>query len=68
MAAGDTCVADTADTVHHDEWTLEVPCKYNYYCGPTKDPALIRDPVFIFAIMLIPPATKRDQAFKRDQP
>ena len=22
---------------------LEVPCKYTYYCGPTKDPALIRD-------------------------
>ena len=20
---------------------LEVPCKYNYYCGPTKDPELI---------------------------
>ena len=45
MAAGDICVADTADTVHHDEWTLEVPC--NYYCGPTKGPVLIRDPVFL---------------------
>ena len=26
---------------------LEVPCKYNYYCEPTKEPALIRDPEFI---------------------
>ena len=42
---------------------LEVPCKYNYYSGPTKDPALIQDPTFIFVIMLFPPATKRDQAF-----
>ena len=39
---------------------LEVPCKYNYYCGPTKDPALIRDPAliqdpaFIFVILLFP--------------
>ena len=26
---------------------LEVPCNYNYYCGPTKDPALIRDQAFL---------------------
>ena len=26
---------------------LEVLCKYSYYCGPTKDPALIRDLAFI---------------------
>ena len=32
---------------------LEVPCKYNYYCGPTKDPMLIWELVFIFVIMLI---------------
>ena len=32
--------------------------RYNYYCGPMKDPALIRDPAFIFVIMLFPPATK----------
>ena len=37
---------------------LEVPCKYYYYCGPTKDPELIRDPAIIFVIMLFPPATK----------
>ena len=28
---------------------------YNYYCGPTKDLALIRDPAFISVIMLFPP-------------
>ena len=37
---------------------LEVQCKHNYYCGPTKDQALIRDLTFIFVIMLIPPLTK----------
>ena len=26
---------------------LEEQCKYNYYCGPTKDVMLIQDPVFI---------------------
>ena len=41
---------------------LEVSCKYNYYCGPTKFPALIRDPAFIFVIMQFCPANKRDQA------
>ena len=39
----------------------------NCYCEPTKDPALIRDPAFIFVIMLFYPATKRDQAFIRDR-
>ena len=39
---------------------LKVPYKYNYYRGPTKDPALIRDPPFIFVVMLFPPATKPD--------
>ena len=34
---------------------IEVLCKCNHYCGPTKDPALIRDPAFIFAIMLPQP-------------
>ena len=34
------------------------PRRYNYYCGPTKDPVLIRDLAFIFVIMLFPPATK----------
>ena len=34
---------------------LVVLCRYNYYCGPTKDPALIQDPVFIYVIMLFPP-------------
>ena len=43
------------------------PFRYNYYCGLTKDTALIRDPVFIFVIMLFPLATKRDQVFIRDQ-
>ena len=38
------------------------PSRYNY-CEPTKDPALIQDPAFIFVIMLFSPATKRDQAF-----
>ena len=33
---------------------LKVSCKYNYYCGPRKDPALIQDPAFIFVIMLFP--------------
>ena len=33
---------------------LEVPCKYSYYCGPTKDPALIQDLVFIFATIVFP--------------
>ena len=42
--------------------------RFNYYCGSTKDPALSRDLAFIFVIMLIPPATKRDQAFIRDRP
>ena len=47
---------------------IEIPCKYNYNGGPTKDPALSRDPVFNFVIMLIPSATKRDQIFIRDRP
>ena len=47
---------------------LEVPCKYNYYGGPTTDPALIRDSAFILDIMLFPQATKQDQAFIRDWP
>ena len=34
------------------------PFRYNYYFGPTKDPALIRDPALIFAIMLFPLASK----------
>ena len=38
---------------------LQVPCKYNYYCGPTKDPTFI-------VIMLLP--TKQEQAFIQDQP
>ena len=42
---------------------LEVPCKYNYYFGSEKDPALIRDPVFVFVIMLFPLASKQDKAF-----
>ena len=46
---------------------LEVQSEYNYCCGPTKDPALIQDPAFIFVIMLFPSATKQDQAFIRDQ-
>ena len=33
------------------------PFRYNYYCEPTKDPALIRDMAFIFVIMLFSPAT-----------
>ena len=33
---------------------LKVSCKYDYYCGPTKDSELIWDPVFIFVIMLFP--------------
>ena len=45
------------------EKALKVPCKYNYYHGPTKDPALIRHSPFIFVIMLFPSATKRGQAF-----
>ena len=45
---------------------LVAPFRYNYYCGPTKDPALIRDPAFIFVIMLFPLASKQDQAFIRD--
>ena len=47
---------------------LVVPCRYNYYCGPTKDPVLIQDPGFIFVIMLFPPATKRDQALIQEWP
>ena len=35
--------------------------RYNYYCGPTKDPA------FISVIMLFSPATKQDQAYIRDR-
>ena len=35
---------------------------------PTKDEALIQDPEFIFVILVFPLATKRDQAFTRDQP
>ena len=31
---------------------LVAPFRYNDYCGPTKDPALIRDPAFILVIML----------------
>ena len=45
---------------------LELPCKYNYYCRPTKDPVLIRDPAFIFVIMVFSPATKQGQAFIQD--
>ena len=45
---------------------LVAPFRYNYYCGPTKDLALIRDLALIFVIMLFPPASKRDQAFIRD--
>ena len=41
--------------------------RYNYYCEPTKDLALIRDLVFIFVIMLFSLSTKRDQAFIGDQ-
>ena len=44
---------------------LEVPCKY---CRPTKDLALIPDPVYIFVILLFSLTTKRDQAFMRDRP
>ena len=44
------------------------PFRYNYYCGPTKDPLLIQDPAFIFVIMLFSLATKRDQAFKQERP
>ena len=47
--------------IYHYE--LFVPYRYNYYCGPTKDLVLIRDPVFVFVITLFPPATERDQAF-----
>ena len=36
---------------------LEVPCKYNYYDGSTKDPAFIQNRVFIFVTMLFPLAT-----------
>ena len=39
------------------------PFRYNYYCGPTKDLALIQDQAFICVIMLFPPATKQDQVF-----
>ena len=39
------------------------PSRYNYYCVPTKDQALIRDLAFIFVIMLFPLATKQDQVF-----
>ena len=42
---------------------LELPCRYNDYCRPTKDLTLIQDLAFIFVIMLFPLATKRDQAF-----
>ena len=34
------------------------PFRYNYYREPTKDPALIRDPAYIFVIMLFSPAIK----------
>ena len=44
------------------------PFRYNYYCGPTKDLALIQDHAFIFVIMLFSPASKREQAFIQDQP
>ena len=37
------------------------PFRYDYDCRPTKDPVLIRDPTFIFVILLFPLATKRDQ-------
>ena len=47
---------------------LEVPGKYNYYCGPTKDLTLIRHPEFIFVITRFPLATKQDQAFIQDRP
>ena len=40
---------------------LEVPCKCNYYDGPTKDLALI------FVTMLFPPTTKLDQVFIQDR-
>ena len=46
---------------------LVEPFRCNYYCGPTKDPALIRDPAFIFVIMLFSPATKPDQMFIQDR-
>ena len=45
---------------------LEVPCKYYHY-GSTKDLAFIQDATFIFVIMLVPSATKQDQAFILDQ-
>ena len=37
---------------------LEVSCKYIYYYGSTKDTVFIRNPSFIFVILLFPPATK----------
>ena len=40
------------------------PFRYNYYCGPTKGPALIEDPVFKFCYNA---ATEQDQAFIQDQ-
>ena len=39
---------------------IELPSEYNYYCGPTKDPA------FIFATVLFPLVTKQDRAFMQD--
>ena len=44
------------------------PFRYDYYCGPTKDPALIGVPAFIFVILLFPPASKQDQAFVQGRP
>ena len=38
---------------------LEVPCKYYYYCGPTKDPA------FIFVIILFPQPLTRPGVYMR---
>ena len=35
------------------------PFRYDYYCGPTKDPALIQDPAFIFGVMLFPQPLKK---------
>ena len=47
---------------------LEVPSKYNDYCGPTKYHALIRDPTFIFAIMLFSwPLNETRYLYKTDR-
>ena len=44
------------------------PFRYDYYCGPIKDPALIRVPAFIFVILLFPPVSKQDQVFVQGRP